>query len=514
MISARRRQVALLGVAALPLTALLLFVLGVALGVRGADVGVLALALITSVVALLPLAVGWALPPERRHVLLTLFGIAYLLFFVVPLLPLHFFFFGEKNIGGGSMSLTTLFSREILQGQMVALVGLLAFLGGYAIPIQRLQRRKARGWRYDWAPQVTVAVALAMVSLGWVVYLGGQFHLIPKSLGSGVLGTIAGSTIFGLGLLAIAYLRQGSRLALLLLALAVPPSMAFNALTGSKGMTLMPLLMPALAHILTTRRVRTRWLALLALLLVLMYPAAQIYREQVLQGFQLGAADVIRNPRRAIAVMGQLGAAYGSFGQYLGEGLSASATRVDGLGRLSSIVRETPSHVPFQYGRTLLLIPMAYIPRILWPGKPPIGIGQWITDTYGGGSVAGIRSATGPTWIGELYLNFGYTSVVLGMLAFGMAYRFAHERLLHPEASAAAFLAGIVMARMVQSLGGALVIPINGTVFFVVPLFLVHLALRRPVPDRPAQAAPRLGQLAGPTGAAHAGLRPLPPDLG
>jgi hypothetical protein len=508
---ARRRQAALIGVAAVPMTAMFLFLLGIGLGVRGANVGVLALALITSVIALLPLAVGWGLEPERRHVLLTLFGIAYLLFFVMPLLPLHFFL-EEKNIGGTTMSLTELLPREIIQGQVAALVGLLAFIGGYAVPIQRLRSRKAPRPRYDWTPQVTVTVAMAMVTTGWVIYLGGQFHLIPKRLGSGALGAVASSTIFGLGLLAIAYLRQGSRLALLLLALAIPPSMAFNALTGSKGRTLLPLLMPALAHILITRRVRTRWLVLLALLLVLMYPAAEIYRYEVLKGFRLGAADVIRNPKRAIAVMGQLGAAYRSFDEYLGHGLSASARRVDGLGRLAVIVRDTPSRVPFQNGRTLALIPMAYIPRIIWPGKPDIGIGGWVTANYGGGP--GIRSATGPTWVGEFYLNFGYTCVVLGMLALGMAYRFAHERLLHPEAPAAAFLAAIVMARMLQSMGGGLVVTINGTIFFVAPLLLVHLALRRPVPDRTEQAAPPRGRLPGRTGTAPAGLRPLPPDLG
>ena len=62
-----------------------------ALGVRGTDVQVLALALITRAVALVPLILDFGRPPEQRHLLLFFLLLAYLVFFVFSVFTTYFF---------------------------------------------------------------------------------------------------------------------------------------------------------------------------------------------------------------------------------------------------------------------------------------------------------------------------------------------------------------------------------------------------------------------------------------
>src|SRR5207244_1234098 len=98
--------------------------------------------------------------------------------------------------------------------------------------------------------------------------------------------------------------------------------------------------------------------------------------------------------------------------------------------------------VPFQDGRTLTYIPMSYIPRLLWPGKPVFETAQWVTDNFGAGPQ--VRSATACTWLGEFYFNFGWTGILVGMAIMGMYMRFFQEYFLRLDATIPAMLAGVV----------------------------------------------------------------------
>ena len=116
------------------------------------------------------------------------------------------------------------------------------------------------------------------------------------------------------------------------------------------------------------------------------------------------------------------------------DGFDAASRRLDAIGVVSVIVRDTPSVSPFQNGRTLALIPVAYVPRVLWPGKPVITIGQWVTEAYVPSGHL-LESNLGTTWVGEFYLNWGVTMVISGMLILGVMLRFAHEALMRVGAT-------------------------------------------------------------------------------
>ncbi len=99
-----------------------------------------------------------------------------------------------------------------------------------------------------------------------------------------------------------------------------------------------------------------------------------------------------------------------------------------GIDKTSQIVDETPRRMPYQLGKTLLLWVVAPIPRTLWTSKPEISIGRPIADyiyqkrdeTTAGGGVP-------PGFIGELYLNFSYFGVIVGMFIFGYFLHLFYE---------------------------------------------------------------------------------------
>src|SRR5262249_13027537 len=128
--------------------------------------------------------------------------------------------------------------------------------------------------------------------------------------------------------------------------------------------------------------------------------------------------------------------------EYVAEGLESTGERLDAVGALSVIVRDTPRAVPYQNGRTLGLFFVAFIPRVVWPDKPEITMGQWMPDMYGS---VGIENNTAVTALGDYYLNFGTLGVIGGMLFLGMIMRLTHECLLRDRPTPAGMLGAVVI---------------------------------------------------------------------
>jgi hypothetical protein len=240
-------------------------------------------------------------------------------------------------------------------------------------------------------------------------------------------------------------------------------------------------------------RIRARWIVVGTLVLTMLYPISEFYRQEILEGFKRSAVEALTDTTHTLGAMSDFFSSSRA-GLYLSEGLAATAGRMDNLGIESVIVRDTPSVSPFQQGGTLVLFPMAFVPRLLWPDKPNIAIGQWITDTYGSGSH--IQSNTGPSFIGDLYLNFGVFSVVIGMLVVGAVLRLFQTHFLGPNPTTIGILAAIVVIVQfhIKQVGSASYV-LASTVFALAPVLIVYLAVGylvrgQPSASRPAEMEP------------------------
>lgn len=99
-----------------------------------------------------------------------------------------------------------------------------------------------------------------------------------------------------------------------------------------------------------------------------------------------------------------------------------------GVDKTSHIINGIPDKMPYQFGESLVLWLVAPVPRTMWPSKPDITYGRVIgekiyakrdADSPGGG--------VPPGYIAELYLNFGYLGIVIGMFLFGVCCKLFYD---------------------------------------------------------------------------------------
>ncbi|MFP6656428.1 MAG: hypothetical protein VCB25_12450 [Myxococcota bacterium] len=244
-----------------PFIALFAFVLILAMGFPSDRYAMVGLALLTIVIALLPAIIDQGRPVARRHMLLTIYGLLFAAHFGLPIFTQYLGAIGPSDppgVSGGG-----LLPVDVVKGQLIALTGLLSFLVGYVLLPARLSdeqiaRRKAR----DWSVGVILTVSVIMLVLGWTIAVTKSLGLIPAALGSGVIGTLGSSVMFGNALLTVAYLRYRSRTAWILLFIAIPVSTVLGFFTGSKRQTLLVPAIVIFTSMLLGGRLRARWIVI------------------------------------------------------------------------------------------------------------------------------------------------------------------------------------------------------------------------------------------------------------
>lgn len=94
------------------------------------------------------------------------------------------------------------------------------------------------------------------------------------------------------------------------------------------------------------------------------------------------------------------------------------------IDKTSVIVYKTLESENYLMGKSFSAIFLAPIPRLFWPEKPGVRIGPWVaTEIYERENKSGVP----PGFIGELFLNFSWLGVLLGMFLYGMACRLIYN---------------------------------------------------------------------------------------
>lgn len=74
-----------------------------------------------------------------------------------------------------------------------------------------------------------------------------------------------------------------------------------------------------------------------------------------------------------------------------------------------------------QHGETLILLPLAVLPRFIWPDKPERGGSSFMSEHTG--LVLSDSATFGTGTVFEFYINFGYSGVLLGFMGLGWIIR-------------------------------------------------------------------------------------------
>jgi hypothetical protein len=84
---------------------------------------------------------------------------------------------------------------------------------------------------------------------------------------------------------------------------------------------------------------------------------------------------------------------------------------------VETFVEKTGKAAPFQYGYTLTPIFAAFVPRVVWSDKPDIPTGQLFNKEFHVTESDDIYLS--PSQLGELYWNFGWSGILVGMAGIG-----------------------------------------------------------------------------------------------
>lgn len=148
-----------------------------------------------------------------------------------------------------------------------------------------------------------------------------------------------------------------------------------------------------------------------------------------------------------------------------------SILRIKGSEIFGVVYKQLQSTHDFQYGyKTIFEALTIMIPHGLWPGKP-VAKSVLFSETF-----FGLNGGVSPTILTEIYWDFGFFGITLGMFLFGMMYSLVFNTIMSRETNsskvifASLFYIGFLFA---ENISGTL----NGLVTYIVFYVMIMTAL-------------------------------------
>ncbi len=324
----------------------------------------------------------------------------------------------------------------ILSGTWAAVLGYFSLLAGFFVFSPRRLVPQTPAVQLEWLtasfeqkwPRRTLL--LVCLLCGWpnrlYLFLTGNYHFggVVDVIDAGnpfaaTLGLLDSFSSIAIIIAAVGCWKKREPLERILLVAILMAEVAWGLLAGSKQGAFMPLVIAFAAWygLRQGERVYGRWIyaCSLVLLIVIAFPFFNSYRNT-------GAR--VDDP---LAAWSQILSDSQNGSGLLTEGADAAAKRIGGIVPLSLVIQYTPDVWEFQQGSTFSAAIFSPIPRFIWQGKPAafdkVAFGQQYFLT----SVDNFTTATSPTVVGELYLNFGWYGIILGMAIYGCILRLTWE---------------------------------------------------------------------------------------
>jgi len=362
-----------------------------------------------------------------------------------------------------------------------ALLGVAAMGVGYHIVGGRQQKAPA----YE---DVTTST-LFLVLVGGTGMLGmlaaTEIAWLPREAGVLVrtIGQLGPLFLFAWALIWLIYFSgqatAGQRRALFMMFLPGFALIAANSL-NDKSMLMSLAGIPVIARWYTRRHLP--WKSLLVLLLILIFvvfPVVNTYRlfdpHMSEEARAEGTLDTLTSWDRT---------------SYIDHSIGSFQSRLAAVNMLAAVVRDVPRWVPYAKGKTIIDLLPLFIPRVFWPDKPVFRMGRTFGETFRVVGALDEETNVAVTVPGELYWNFSWPGIVVGMMLLGMLMRWLYRRYAEAAPGATAPVRRaihIVVLISFVHLGGGLAVEIMGILRLLLLLEILrwssrYLGLLRRVP--------------------------------
>jgi hypothetical protein len=352
-----------------------------------------------------------------RYALLAVFLLIYFLYYGVQDLT-------DLGTGRPAPSSDGLFS---LAEALIEVGGVLLVLAYRATLVLAYRVAPARRSAADWSPRMTLIVGTVLWLVGteatYVWYVDVVKNTTVESIQAGLASLSQLKTSYYLfaqmlqpvGILLIAHAwraRRGAPLLILVLTMIVL-QLVLGFIVDIKGLAMAGGFLVILTIVLIDGRVPKLWLLGAVLFVYVAFPVYQAYRAEIVGNRGLARTQVAANIGKTLDIAL-------SAKDRVNSGQDRAQTFLERLSLKASIdmiVNGTAAGVPFQHGYTLTPILSTFLPRILWSDKPDIPTGRLVNKLFHLSDVE--DTYISPSHLGELYWNFGWPGVIVGMSLIG-----------------------------------------------------------------------------------------------
>ncbi len=311
------------------------------------------------------------------------------------------------------------------------LIGAALYIGGYLWTANINYKQSSHAVKAEWSIPIILMFGLFSWAAGLVGTWIWQFQYVDWNNKTNIQGNF--TVIFvilrmlqpvGAALLIYAYLIKKSTPLLILVLCMLFIEFVFGFVADSKELSVRSIVILVIAYLLLYGSFPKKWIIAAVIVCIATFSVFQAYRYEVLQqrdtGRQEALQDFSANLDKALA------------SKQLSEGRAISSIkgiveRTNLKGNMQLIVSRTGYDVAFQNGYTIGLLFHAVIPRFIWPDKPDSSVGRLFNrefkisedpDTY-----------ISATHMGELYWNFGWPGLIVGMFFIGSFMGFLSAKL-------------------------------------------------------------------------------------
>jgi hypothetical protein len=350
---------------------------------------------------------------------------------LVVLLTLFFVYYGALDLlSAYTGEMYTPASGALDRAEIAILIGVGGLILGYRTAVGFAGHGKKEIAVKDWSPRAIVIVGM----LAWLCGLAATAYwqlVIERVAGRSDLSFSALTGValvvgrqlqpMGVALLAYGLVVSRSRALLMLMIGVLSIEFVFGFVADSKELSIRGVLIVILAKILIDAKIPTRWLLSMAAVSLLAFPVFQAYRFEVLQEREVDRISALQNIGKSLLTAinsskldKSRDASVKSTSQF---GNAGALGRVSLKATMEVIVRKTGNGVKFQDGHTIGLLVTGLIPRFIYSNKPDSSVGQLFNrqfhlsedpDTF-----------ISATHLGELYWNFGWPGILIGMPLIG-----------------------------------------------------------------------------------------------
>lgn len=339
-------------------------------------------------------------------------------------LAYYFATFALKDLSDlfSGIPMALIHSNTLLTGGEIAiLLGVLCYIVGYVATIAILPDRRSGVMAMDWSPKPIAILGIVFWAVGFYITAVWQFGIgdfysgasINISIG-GFLSLLRMLQPMGTILLIYLFLNLRNRSVLIVLIITMLADFALGFLGDSKEIAFRDPLLYILGVLMLKERVPAVESVLFVLIAGITFNYFATYRTILHSSHQsrqnalenIGSElDKVTNKKKTA-------------GKRFSEGLDYFASRITLKHNVELLVLKVGKKVDYLGGYTLKPILYAFIPRLIIPDKQ---------DSAEAGLLFNreiLKSGARNTYIsmsqlGELYWNFGWTGIIIGMMTIG-----------------------------------------------------------------------------------------------